>query len=213
MCGAPIVLNMLVHAPDGVKERFDHAVEVATGGAAPPSAVIAAMENMGFRRHPPLRPDRDLRPVAAVRLAGRMGRTGSRRARASRMARQGVAYHTLEGIMVADGETMEPVPWDGETIGELMIRSNTVMKGYLKNPDGHRARPCAAAGSTPAIWACATRTATWRSRTAPRTSSSPAARTSPAWRWRRCCTRTRRSWKRRWSRAPTRTGAKRCAPS
>ena len=137
MCGAPVVLNMLVHAPDGVKEHFDHLVEVATGGAAPPSAVIAAMENMGFR---------------VTHLYGLTETYGpsllcawqpewdalSPGERASRMARQGVGYHTLEGIMVANSETMEPVPWDGETIGELMIRSNTVMKGYLKNPEATR---------------------------------------------------------------------------
>jgi fatty-acyl-CoA synthase len=52
----------------------------------------------------------------------------------ARMARQGVAYNTLEQLMVADPETMQPVPDDGETIGELMLRGNTVMKGYLKNP-------------------------------------------------------------------------------
>ena len=51
------------------------------------------------------------------------------------MARQGVAYHTLEDVMIADSETMQPVPDDGETMGEIMIRGNTVMKGYLKNPD------------------------------------------------------------------------------
>ena len=49
LCGAPIVLNLLAHAPDAVKRRFDHVVEAATGGAAPPSAVIEAMERMGFR--------------------------------------------------------------------------------------------------------------------------------------------------------------------
>ena len=49
MCAAPVVLSMLIHAPDGTKEHFDHVVDVATGGAAPPSAVISAMENMGFR--------------------------------------------------------------------------------------------------------------------------------------------------------------------
>ena len=133
MCGAPIVLNMLIHAPREVQRRFEHVVEVATGGAAPPSAVIAAMENMGFR---------------VTHLYGLTETYGPSLlcawqkdweamdldTRAARMARQGVAYHTLEALMVADGETLEPTPWDGQTIGELMIRSNTVMKGYLDNP-------------------------------------------------------------------------------
>ena len=76
LCGAPIVLNMLVHAPDAAKRRFDHVVEVATGGAAPPSAVIEAMERMGFETHPPLWLDRKLWSLDALCLAGGMGRPG-----------------------------------------------------------------------------------------------------------------------------------------
>jgi fatty-acyl-CoA synthase len=134
MCGAPVILNMLVHAPDAVKERFEHTVEVATGGAAPPSAVISAMASMGFNVTHLYGLTETYGPSLlcawqdewdALDLDGR----------AARMARQGVAYHTLEDLMVADSETLEPVPQDGETIGELMVRSNTVMKGYLKNPD------------------------------------------------------------------------------
>ena len=59
--------------------------------------------------------------------------------RASKMARQGVAYPTLDDLMVADPETLAPVPRDGETIGELMVRGNTIMKGYLKNPGATKA--------------------------------------------------------------------------
>jgi fatty-acyl-CoA synthase len=132
MCGAPIVLNMLVHAPEQVKRRFDHRVEVATGGAAPPSAVIEAMEKMGFNvthlyglteTYGPAtlcepQPDWDGRPLGD---------------RARLMARQGVRYPTMEGLQVADPETHEPVPRDGSTLGEVMLRGNTVMKGYLKN--------------------------------------------------------------------------------
>ena len=81
MCGAPIVLNMLVHAPEDQKRRFDWTVEVATGGAAPPSAVIAAMERDGLPRHPPLRPYRDLRAGRRLRLARRMGGDGRGRPR------------------------------------------------------------------------------------------------------------------------------------
>jgi len=137
MCGAPVVLNMLVHAPDGVKEHFDHVVEVATGGAAPPSTVIAAMENMGFRVTHLYGLTETYGPSLLCAWQPEWDALGLDE-RALRMARQGVGYHTLEGIMVADSETMEPVPWDGETIGELMIRSNTVMKGYLKNPEATR---------------------------------------------------------------------------
>ena len=133
LCGAPIVLTMLIHAPEDVKVALDHVVEVATGGAAPPVAVIRAMEAMGFRvTHlygltevfgPATlcawQPDWDGVPLEQ---------------RAQLMARQGVAYPTLEGLMVADPDTLRPVPKDASTIGEVMIRGNTVMKGYLKNP-------------------------------------------------------------------------------
>jgi len=133
LCGAPVVLSMLIHAPDEAKVRFDHVVEVATGGAAPPSAVIQAMEAMGFRvthlyglteTYGPAtlcawQPDWDGLPLAE---------------RAQAMARQGVAYPTLDGLMVADPVTLTPVPRDGTTMGEVMLRGNTIMKGYLRNP-------------------------------------------------------------------------------
>ncbi len=134
MCGAPIVLNMLIHAPAEQKRPFPRTVEVATGGAAPPSAVIAAMEEMGFHVthlygltecYGPAtvcawHPEWDALPLDE---------------RAERTARQGVRYPTLEAMMVADPETLAPVPADGRTIGEIMLRGNTVMKGYLKSPE------------------------------------------------------------------------------
>jgi len=134
MCGAPIVLTMLIHAPDSVKRRFSHAIEIATGGAAPPSAVIQGMEEMGFR---------------VTHLYGMTECFGPSTVcewqpgwedlpisqRAALMARQGVNYLTLEDQNIIDPETMQPVPADGETIGEFMLRGNTVMKGYLKNPE------------------------------------------------------------------------------
>ena len=134
MCGAPIVLNMLVHAPEDQKRRFDWTVEVATGGAAPPSAVIAAMERMGFRVTHLYGLTETYGPAGVCAWHDEweaMDVDG----RAAKLARQGVRYPTLSGLMVADPQTMAPVPADGETIGEIMMSGNTVMKGYLKNPD------------------------------------------------------------------------------
>jgi len=138
MCGAPIVMTTLIHAPEAVKVTFDHVVEMATGGAAPPSTVIAAMEAMGFR---------------VTHLYGLTETYGPStlcawqadweglplKARAEKMARQGVRYPTIEDLIIADPRSMAPVPRDGRTVGEVMLRGNTVMKGYLKNPRATRA--------------------------------------------------------------------------
>ena len=133
LCGAPIVLNLLVHAPDAVKARFDHPVEVATGGAAPPSAVIEAMERMGFRVTHLYGLTESYGP--ATLCAWQDDWAGlDLEARARLMARQGVRYPTLEDLKVADPRTGEPVPRDGRALGEVMLRGNTIMKGYLANP-------------------------------------------------------------------------------
>ncbi len=133
MCGAPVVLNMLIHAPDEMKIKFDHTVDVATGGAAPPSRVIEAMGEMGFRVLHLYGLTESYGPATLCAWQQSWEGLGLEE-QASRMARQGVVYNTLEELMVADANTMEPVPDDGNTIGELMLRGNTVMKGYLKNP-------------------------------------------------------------------------------
>src|SRR6185312_15376649 len=133
LCGAPIVLNMLVHAPASVKRRFDHRVEVATGGAAPPSAVIEAMESMGFRVTHHCGLTESYGPATLCAWQEEWNDLDLA-ARSRLMARQGVRYPTLADLQVADPRTHAPVPRDARTLGEVMLRGNTIMKGYLKNP-------------------------------------------------------------------------------
>ena len=133
MCGAPIVLNLLAAAPAEHKVAFGRTVEVMTGGAAPPSAVIEAMERDGFRVVHAYGLTETYGP--ATFCAWQEAWDGlDPTARSTMMARQGVRYVTLEDTMIADPETLEELPWDGESLGEMMLRGNTVMKGYLKNP-------------------------------------------------------------------------------
>ena len=132
-CGAPIVLNMIANAPDSERKPFDHTVEAMTAGAAPPAAVIEAMETQGFNVTHVYGLTETYGP--SVVSAWKDEWNDSPIAdRAALKARQGVRYHVLEALMVADPETLEPVPKDGSTMGEIFFRGNDVMKGYLKNP-------------------------------------------------------------------------------
>ncbi len=135
LCAAPIVLNMLIHSPAKPAEPYGHTVEIATGGAAPPSAVIEQMEGLGFKITHLYGLTETYGPATlcawqhdwdGLDLTGRSGR----------MARQGVAMPTQQEVTVIDAETGVRVPADGATVGEIAIRGNTVMKGYLKNPAG-----------------------------------------------------------------------------
>lgn len=133
MCGAPVVLTTLIHAPEQVKLRFEQRVEVATGGAAPPSAVIAGMERMGFSVTHLYGMTESYGPSTVCAWQDEWDEL-SLEERAPLMARQGVNMVTIEAQAVKDPETMQDAPADGETIGELMLRGNTIMRGYLKNP-------------------------------------------------------------------------------
>src|SRR5262245_41726566 len=133
MCGAPIVLNLLANAPESVKVKFDRTVDVATGGAAPPSAIIEAMERNGFRVLHMYGLTETYGPNTVCAWQSEWEQLPTRE-RTRQMARQGVRYLTSEDLKVADAQTMAEVPRDGQSIGELMLRGNTIMKGYLKNP-------------------------------------------------------------------------------
>ncbi|NML46094.1 acyl-CoA synthetase [Ramlibacter sp. G-1-2-2] len=131
-CGAPIVHGMLVNAPEDVKQGLPRGVKAMVAGAAPPASLIEGMEKLGF----------DLTHVygltevygpatACARHEEWDGLDIGERARLN--ARQGVRYHLQRSARVLDPQTMRPVPWDGETMGEIMFQGNITMKGYLKN--------------------------------------------------------------------------------
>ncbi|MDX5379194.1 MAG: acyl-CoA synthetase [Halomonas sp.] len=130
--GAPIVLNGLVNLPPEQKREFDHPVKVTTAGAAPPASVIAGVEKLGIEVTHVYGLTEVYGPVTVCAWREAWDELPLEQ-RARIKARQGVRYHMLEALCVADPNTLEPVPKDGETIGEILMRGNNVMKGYLKN--------------------------------------------------------------------------------
>lgn len=133
MSGAPIVLNMMIHAPEAVKRRFSHGpVDIATGGAAPPSAVIAGMQKMGFRVKHLYGLTESYGPSTECVWQDAWDGLGFDQ-QVAKVARQGVNVVTMHDQRVVNPDTMEDVPADAETVGEIVLRGNTVMKGYLKN--------------------------------------------------------------------------------
>ena len=132
-CGAPIVHGLLVNAPAAMKAGVPAGIQAMVAGAAPPASMIEGMEQMGFDlTHVygltevygpatvcPKHPEWDALDIGD---------------RARLNARQGVRYHLQRDVRVLNPETMQPVPQDGETMGEIMFKGNITMKGYLKNP-------------------------------------------------------------------------------
>src|SRR5215813_1380658 len=131
-CGAPIVHAMLINASEELRRGISHKVSCLVAAAAPPAAVIEGMQRMGFDITHVYGLTETYGPAAvcakhgewdALDIGGRTERNG----------RQGVRYTCEEGMTVMDPSTMAEVPWDGETMGEIMFRGNITMKGYLKN--------------------------------------------------------------------------------
>ncbi|MHA3079204.1 acyl-CoA synthetase [Acinetobacter sp. ANC 5502] len=132
-CGAPIVLSMLINTPKDKQITFNHRVEVMVAGAAPPAAIIEGMRNIGINVTHVYGLTETYGPSALC--ASQAGWSElSIQEQAQLHSRQGVPYPLQDGMKVIDPETMEPVPHDGHTMGEIMFRGNIVMKGYLKNP-------------------------------------------------------------------------------
>jgi fatty-acyl-CoA synthase len=133
MCGAPTVLSMLIAAPEEQRRRFAQPVHIMTGGSPPPAKVIKGMEELGFKV---------LHIYGMTELQGPSTLCATQASwqgmpleeRAVEMARQGVRYQVVEGHIVGDPQTCKPVPQDGKAMGEILVRGNTVMLGYLKDP-------------------------------------------------------------------------------
>ena len=132
-CGAPIVHGLLVNAPAAMKEGVPAGVKAMVAGAAPPASMIEGMEQLGF----------DITHVYGLTEVYGPATVCAKHAawdaldigeRARLNSRQGVRYHLQRSASVLDPETMEPVPHDGQTMGEIMFQGNIAMKGYLKNP-------------------------------------------------------------------------------
>jgi len=132
-CGAPTVLTMLINTPAKHKEGINHKVKVMTAGAAPPAAVIQNMEAMGFDVTHVYGLTETYGPCTVCAWHDEWDELPADEKAALR-ARQGVRSAMLEDLMVADPETLEPMPKDGVSMGEVFMRGNNVMKGYLKNP-------------------------------------------------------------------------------
>lgn len=134
LCGAPIIMSTLLNTAPQDKRELDRSVEFFTAAAPPPESVLAAMKGAGFNVthlygltevYGPAVVNEWKQEWDALPLADQ----------AAKKARQGVRYVALEGLTVLDPQTMDPVPADGVTMGEVMFRGNVVMKGYLKNEE------------------------------------------------------------------------------
>jgi fatty-acyl-CoA synthase len=132
MCGAPIVMSTLLNAPAQEKKPLPHTVEFVTAAAPPPESVLAAMKAAGFNVTHVYGLTETYGP-ASVNDWHRDWDALDGGGQAAKKARQGVAYPVLQALDVRDSETLQPVPRDGQTLGEVMFRGNVVMKGYLKN--------------------------------------------------------------------------------
>jgi fatty-acyl-CoA synthase len=133
MCGAPIVYSMLINAPAELREGISHRIAGQIAGAAPPTAIIEGAERVGIELTHVYGLTETYGPASVCAKHANWEDMPIER-RAERNGRQGVRTPLQEAMTVLDPTTMQPVPWDGETMGEIMFRGNITMKGYLSNP-------------------------------------------------------------------------------
>jgi fatty-acyl-CoA synthase len=133
LCGAPVVMNMLLNAGVQLKRPLDRRIEMMTSGAAPPAAVIEGMAELGFHITHVYGLTEVYGPAVICAWRDEWDKLPAPE-RARLKARQGVTYPVLDGLTVADPASLVPVAADGATMGEVVMRGNAVMKGYLKNP-------------------------------------------------------------------------------
>jgi fatty-acyl-CoA synthase len=133
LCGAPVVMNMLLNAGPELTRLLDRRVEMMTAGAPPPAAVIEGMERIGFHISHVYGLTEVYGPATVCAWHSEWDELPTEE-RSRLKARQGVNYPVLDGLMVADPASLQPVAADGIAMGEILMRGNIVMKGYLKNP-------------------------------------------------------------------------------
>ena len=132
--GAPIVLNMLANAPEDQQKELKRKVYVLTAGAPPPSIIFEKMQKLGFEVMHVYGLTETYGHILQCAWNQEWDELDQNNQNEIR-ARQGVRYPNTEGVIVMDPETMKPVPHDGKTMGEIMIRGNVVMKGYFKDKE------------------------------------------------------------------------------
>ncbi len=137
LCGAPIVMSLMANADADMQAGIDHEVNIMTAAAAPPPAILEAMARLNFKVTHAYGLTEVYGPAVICAWHEEWDQLPITE-QAEMKSRQGVRYPMLEELVVTDPEKLQPVPRDGETLGEIMFRGNTVMKGYLKNPKASR---------------------------------------------------------------------------
>jgi len=137
LCGAPIIMNLIVNAPAEIKQSLPQTVSIMTAAAPPPPSILSAIESLGFHVTHVYGLTETYGPAVMCAWKSEWDQLPDL-ARAQKKSRQGVRYQVLEGLSVMNPETMSPVPADGETIGEIMFRGNIVMRGYYRNAQANQ---------------------------------------------------------------------------